>query len=145
MSNSSVEEMNMIKLGSVAWKDSVQAIIQWCVGCVLTFSIAWSASPTAIASPPSPFLASTPDAIKDLANEVEDSVDELSGARAGEREGIGTVERHVDVKRQIETGKQIEGRAKRELERSQRAADIKTEIQNAADDLSDRVQGAIGQ
>jgi hypothetical protein len=108
--------------------------------------LAWSiSSPTAIASPLPPILASTPDAIKDLANEVEDSVDDLSGVRAGERDGIGAVERHVDIEK-TKTSKQIEGWAKRELERSQSpSTDIRTEIQNAADDLSDRFRGAFNQ
>jgi hypothetical protein len=150
MSNGSVEEIPMSRR-SIAGKRRVylviHSIIPWFIGlyCGLVFSLAWSPA-IAIAVPLPSVLASTPDAIKDLANEVEESVDDLSRARAGERDGIGTVERHVGVRRQIETGKQIEGRARRELERSQRTSqEIKTKIQNAADDLSDRVKGAFGE
>jgi hypothetical protein len=135
----------MNTLSSIAWKSIVRSVAIFGVCCVLSLSWAWSASPTAIASPFPPVLASTPDAIKDLANEVEDSVDDLSGARIGERDGIGAVERPLDIDK-TETSKQIEGWAKRELERSQSpSTDIRTEIQNAADDLSDRVKGAFNQ
>jgi hypothetical protein len=129
MSNGSVEEIPMSRR-SIAGKRRVylviHSIIPWFIGlyCGLVFSLAWS-----------PAIAI-----------AEESVDDLSRARAGERDGIGTVERHVGVRRQIETGKQIEGRARRELERSQRTSqEIKTKIQNAADDLSDRVKGAFGE
>jgi hypothetical protein len=144
MGNRSNKERNMNTLSSIAWKSIARSVAISGVCCVLFLSLAWSiASPTAIASPLPPVLASTPDAIKDLANEVEDSVDDLSGARIGERDGTGAIERPLDIDK-TDTSKQIESWAKRELERSQSpSTDIRTEIQNAADDLSDRVKGAF--
>jgi uncharacterized protein YjbJ (UPF0337 family) len=145
--------MNTMKFSLNALKSMIRLASRMVLSvfCLLTFSLAWGilvANSAALASP-LPLFASTPTSMKDLANEVEESVDEVGGAGAAKRiegraeEGIGTVERNVgELRGKVEgTGKQVEGRAKRDLGRTQgKAEDIRTEIQEAVENVSDRIK-----